>query len=726
MKFQAVIRLLVTFVLVLSVRPVISADTGERIIGFSVKESAKQRAFEKQVFSLIQPTGNREILRRLASEPNMAGTPGDRRNAEFVRDFLEKNGLESKIVEFHVLLPYPIRVEATILGTPDIVIRPGESGVDIDPDTQNSGGYPAFNAFSPSGDVTGNVVFANFGRSEDYATLADMNVDIRRKIVLVRYGNLFRGSKVFEAEKRKAAAVILYSDPADDGYMRGDIYPKGPMRPADALQRGSILYIFNQAGDPLTPGEPALRHAKRLDPADAGLPKIPAMPISYGDAQKIFQRLDGPEVPDGWQGGLPLRYHVSGGLKVRVHVEMDYKIRPIWNTIGTLKGTVEPDHWVIVGCHRDSWVYGAHDPHTGNAVQMEMIRAVSAAAGTLGGLRRSILVATWDAEEFGVIGSVEWVELMRKELSAKTVAYMNADGMIGGSRFRASATPTLRPVFQQALAEVTGTGALSLLDEWRAGHIRSHQPAEAYPFGSFGGGSDHIGFLQHIGAPCLSAGFGGRGGVYHSSYDTFRFMDTFADPGFKSHAAGSRVMAAILTRLANAEVLPYTPSEWAQDLNQHFENAAESGNTILRDEMPGLRSMIAEIEKTGLNLESRIGSLLDLDQIPETLLEKLNNTLIRLERSFVDEQGLPGQPWNRNLLTATNRDNGYGAVTLPGLHKSLENPEQFRIELEKLKRALRLYRQNITEALDLVKHYLDRSGSFPNQPGGHPNNINRN
>jgi len=705
MKNPSVVRYLIILIALLCAGPTSASGSEDRLLGFSAGSSARQRAFEKRVFSLIRPSGNREILKRLSSEPNMAGTPGDRRNAEYVRDFFTENGLESKIYEFHVLLPFPNKVEAEILGEEKIVIRPGEKGTDVDPDSQNTGGFPGFNGFSPSGDVTAEVVFAHFGRAEDYEILDDLGVEVAGKIVLVRYGRLFRGSKVYEAEKRGAAAVILYTDPADDGFRRGEVYPKGPWRPADALQRGSILYIFNQAGDPLTPGEPALENAARLDPSRAGLPRLPTMPVSSGDAEKILSRLSGPETPEDWQGGLPLRYRAGGELRMRVQVEMDYRIRPIWNTVGILKGTVQPDHWVIVGCHRDAWVYGANDPHTGNAVQMEMIRAVAAAARDGDGPRRSLMVATWDAEEFGVIGSVEWVELMREELSASTVAYMNADAMIGGSRFHASATPTLRPVFRQVLADVEGTGGVSLLEEWRAGRIRNNQPADDYPFGSFGGGSDHIGFLQHIGAPCLSAGFGGGGGVYHSSYDTFHYMATFADPEFENHAAGSRVMAAILTRLANAEVLPYAPSEWARDLGHFFEAEARLGNEILKKDMPGLRRLIRSIEESGKALEKRIQDRLEAGSIPKERSRKLNDVLIRLERAFVDAKGLPGRPWNRNLLTATSPENGYGAVALPGLTWTRDDPKRFREEWERLEQALRRYAATIRDALDLTADF---------------------
>lgn len=674
----------------------------ESIIGYSADAAKSQRALEGRIVATVEAASARSYLQVLSHELNMAGTPGDRRNADYVRSELAKLGFEARLVPYHVYLPWPKKSEITIEGSDPVVIRPGEKGIAADPFTQQPHEFPPFSAFSPSGKVSGEVVFVNFGTPEDYDTLATLGVDVRGKIVLCRYGRLFRGSKAWEAEKRGAAAMILYSDPADDGFFRGDVYPKGPMRPGDAIQRGSIYYMFATPGDPLTPMEPAHKEAKRIDPAGAGLPKIPTMPIGYDDAARILSRIGGASVPQSWQGALPFRYHVGPGpVRLTVDIEVEYAVREIWDVMGILRGTTEPDAWVIVGAHRDSWVRGAQDPHSGGAVMLEAARALATAAKESGGLRRSIVVCSWDAEEFGVIGSVEWVEDFRDELAQKAVLYMNADAIISGRSFGASATPTLRPAFRQVLAEVSGPDNVALLDSWREQRRRSGQQVGDFSFGSFGGGSDHIGFLLHLGIPCVSAGFGGPSGIYHSVYDSFHWMENFGDPGLLSHAAGARLMGVLLVRVANAEVIPYMPSEYAADLRDWIATLAKHDAPTAAALAP-LTPIVDSIEEIGRDYEDRLDRALAEGKLDTAARARLNTILIALERSFTDAAGIEGRAWNRNLLYATALDNGYGQEIFPGLRGALNSPERLAREVERLRAALIRYRNGVSGALHLV------------------------
>jgi N-acetylated-alpha-linked acidic dipeptidase len=669
------------------------------IIGFSPIASKKQREFESLASSLVKPENCREILHRLASEPNVAGTPGDRRNAEYIRDFLRNLGLETEIFEYQVYMSHAKRVELVINGERPEVIKPGERGVAEDPQSGNAGDMPPYIGYSPAAEAAGKVIYANYGLEDDFEALAEMGIDVKGAIILARYGRAYRGNKIYEAQHRGAAAMILFSDPAEDGYTRGDPYPVGPMRPGDAPQRGSVNFMFKQPGDTLTPLEPALPETKRIKPEEADIPTIPAIPLGYDDALKILQRLGGPEVPQGWQGGLPLRYHVGPGpIDVKLVVEMDNGIRPIWDVIGVLPGTEEPDQWVLIGCHRDAWVYGAMDPHSGNAAMLEAVRAIVEAAQELGGPRRSIVVCSWDAEEFGMVGSVEWVEHFRDELREKAVVYFNTDSMITGPTFGASCTPTLRPMMHQVIDDCDYPDGSSLLQHWRErlGTSESGEPREP-SFGLFGGGSDHTGFLHHVGVPCAGSGFGGRQGVYHSAYDTIRWVEKFGDPDYSCHAAGARLLAVQLTRLANAQVLPFSPSEYAVELRSYLSELEKLDVKAGKRGRERLMDLVTQIEGMGSAFDQEIGLFLRSGDLSgkQELLRSINGPLLRLERAFIDEDGIPRRPWYRHLLYAPDLSNGYGMLVLPGLRENLGDEQIFEAQLEKLAAAVARYRDTV-------------------------------
>jgi N-acetylated-alpha-linked acidic dipeptidase len=660
----------------------LSAFAQDSMLGYSATSAEKQVRFETAARETVDPKSNRTILGNLADEANMAGTPGDWRNAEYVREFLAGIGFESQHYPYTVYLPYPISAKIT-LPAENIIIIPGEKGAEGDKYGVAGENIP-FNSFSPSGSAEAEVIYANYALPADFVKLTELGVDVKDKVIIARYGRTFRGSKAWEAEKAGAAALILYSDPADDGYFRGDVYPQGSMRPADAVQRGSIYYMFNTPGDPLTPLVPALKDAERLDPAEAGLPKIPTMPISYGDAQKILKRMDGPSVPQAWQGALPFRYHLGSTFRAKVEIENDFQMREIWDTIGMLRGSELPDEWVIVGAHRDSWVYGANDPNSGGAVILEAARVIAETSKKYGNPRRSILIGSWDAEEFGIIGSTEWVEQMREELGAKAVTYINADGIISGSNFGASASPVLRPFYQQILEVVEHPDGQTLFDWW---NNKQKEKTDTYKFGGFGGGSDHVGFLLHIGIPCMGGGFGGPSGVYHSTYDNLDWMDKFGDPGSFNSAAASRLYATLLSRLANADVLPYSPTMTAVELKRLIEKFSENDVKLSAETISSWLETVEEIAITAKSVEGKLAAFTELSTEARASIDKL---FIASERSFMVKGGVLGRPWNNNVLYAVSRVNGYGQVVFPGLAEAV-SAEEIAVAESQISQALNNY-----------------------------------
>lgn len=674
-------------------------EESERIYGFSKENTIKQKKFEARINTIVNPEQNRTILRHLSSRVNYAGSPGDRLNAEYYRDYLKNLGFKTKIYSYFVYLPYPERSQVFIKGDQPLTLVPGEVGVAQDPMSKKAKITP-YNAYSPSGKVTGKVVYCNYARPEDFDFLEQQGIDIKGKIVMARYGSLFRGSKVYQAEIRGAAGIILYSDPIDDGYFVGDVYPKGPMRPADAIQRGSIYYMFTHPGDPLTPMKPALQFAPRIKPENAGLPAIPSIPLGYGQAAEILKRMKGGEVPRHWQGALPFKYHFgSQDLEVTIDVKNDYQIREIWDVIGILEGTQNPDQWVMVGCHRDAWVAGTADPHSGNSVILEAARAISEASRESGGLKRSIVVCSWDAEEFGVMGSIEWVEEMQDTLKDKAVLYMNADAIVSGANFGAAALPTARPAFQQVISEVKNPEGMNYFQAWKNQDKKERGGLRFYPFSSMGGGgSDHTGFIHHVGIPCISAGSWGRSGVHHSSYDTMYWMETFGDPHFLHHAAISRLMAVVLSRFANADVLPLAPSQYAVELQKFHQNLIESVPPRYKIHLEEMEMLYQEIAEKGGELESRIAKALGEGNLKPQQCLALDKALNSLERSFISPEGLPGRPWNMNLLYSPNIENGYGMVTFPGLMSTIDKEDKFIIEVERFKKCLNIYLEAINRA----------------------------
>jgi N-acetylated-alpha-linked acidic dipeptidase len=503
---------------------------------FGYKSFADQAKTDQTFLAVPDPKLAGEALKILTAEPHIAASPEDHKTAEYVASKFKAAGLDTKIIEYKawINMPLSVKVQAWDSTGKLLMTGPVPEHVDGNEPFQNDPRVtPAFSGSSPSADVTAEVVYANYCRPEDYDKLASLGIDVKGKIVICRYGGNFRGVKVYIAQQRQALGVLIYSDPADDGYFRGDMYPHGPYRPATAVQRGAVQYLFKYPGDALTPGiasRPDLPADQRIKPEDApNLPKIPSEPLSYHDAAPILEALSGPDAPREWQGALPFTYHVGPGAKVHLLLKMDYQYRTIWDVEGSVPGTDFPDEWVVAGNHRDAWVYGAVDPNSGTAAMLEAVHGVGVLLQQGWKPKRRIVFCSWDAEEEGLIGSTEWAEDHADPL-AHAVAYFNTDVGVAGPNFDASAVPSLKEFVRTVTKQVPSPKGGSVYDVWRKNQAdeaaHRHGPAEDHAardnaaigndvrIGDLGSGSDFTPFIQHLGVPSTDVGSGGPYGVY--------------------------------------------------------------------------------------------------------------------------------------------------------------------------------------------------------------------
>jgi N-acetylated-alpha-linked acidic dipeptidase len=528
------------------------------------------------------------------------------------------------------------------------------------------------NGYSGQGDVTGEIVYVNYGLIEDYAQLDSLGVSVRGKIAVARYGRSFRGIKAREAEKHGAVALLIYSDPQDDGYVRGDVYPNGPMRNRDGVQRGSVM---NGAGDPATPGYGSKSGAPRVAESRMDIPHIPVVPISYGNAGELLDELRGRDVPQGWQGGLPFRYHVGPGpVRARVRVTDDRATsgtKPIYDTFGIVRGSERPDELVIVGGHRDAWGPGTADNVSGTVSVLEAARAVAEAVKAGHRPKRTIMFATWDAEEWGLIGSSEYVEDDSLRLMRGGVAYFNQDVAAQGVRFGGGGSPSMRPALRDVARQVPDpNGKGSVYAEWRRASAVADTAEPA--MGDPGGGSDFAGFYNHLGVPIAEWGFGGAGGVYHSQYDDFAWMSRFGDTSFAYHAAAARIAAAMVLRFANAEILPYDYVEFARTM-QRYLPALDRALAAKRWSASSiaLRDAIAAMEAEAVTFTAARDRVLAGGAPVPDRLAAANAALLGVERALVRPEGLRTRPWYRNLIYVADVDNGYANMVFPSVNEAL-------------------------------------------------------
>jgi N-acetylated-alpha-linked acidic dipeptidase len=664
-----------------------AAPAPAAITGFAPSRVAGERQLEQKLRAIPDAAHAEANLRRLTSEPHLAGTDASRRVAEWLRDQYRSYGFDADIVVYSAWLPMPREVSLELTKPVAKKLATPEPAVDVDKDSADKRIVTAFNRYSPSGEVTAPVVYVNYGMLDDYRTLANAGISVEGKIVLARYGKGYRGVKAMLAQEHKAAALIIYSDPKDDGAVQGEPFPNGPWRPLTAIQRGSIIYTQIYPGDPLTPGTAATAGAKRLDPADAkNLPRIPTMPISAQDAAVILSNLGGDEVPADWQGALPGNYHFGpGDAEAHIKLVMDYQLRPLYDVVAKLRGA-SPDEWVVLGNHHDAWVYGAADPGSGTASMLETARALGQLARTGWKPRRTIVMCHWDGEEPGLIGSTEWVEANRAELQAKAVAYVNTDVGVTGPNFGAGSTPSLKDLIRDATREVEdpATGQ-TVYDAWLAhgreaksdvpGTARQAAVADSTgkaPIDAIGSGSDYSAFYDNAGIPSLDLGFNGPYGVYHSAYDDFFWMKNFGDPKFAYHAALAKIIGVITLRLDEADIEPFDYRAYALEL-EHLTTDRIRRATKDEDEQ-SLEPALDGVAKLSISANNAAHALESISSAPldPARAAQINHALTAVEQAFLVPDGLAGRPWFKHPLYAPGTYTGYAAVALPGVTEALD------------------------------------------------------
>jgi N-acetylated-alpha-linked acidic dipeptidase len=652
--------------------PFLATPAGaQSMTGYTTANATAQRAAESAAIARPDTVRIGALARALADRPHVAGTAAQARTRDLVIAAMKEAGLETEVREYEVWLPHTVEYGVWRITPSPRKLDLREGSTPSDPTTVAHVEYPTVNGYSGTGDATGEVVYVNYGLIEDYAQLDSMGVSVKGKIAVARYGRSFRGIKAREAEKRGALALLMYSDPADDGYVRGEVYPEGPYRNDRGVQRGSVM---NGAGDPSTPGYPSLAGAKRVPLDSMPVPRIPVLPLSYGNAVELLRDVRGASIPQSWQGGLAFRYHVGPGpVRVRVLVKSDTAtaaIKRIWNTFGIIRGSEFPDEVIVIGGHRDAWSPGAVDNVSGTTSVVESARAIAEQLRAGWRPRRTLLFATWDAEEWGLVGSSEYVEDDSLRLMRGGVAYLNQDVSASGPSFGGGGTPTLRSVLRDVVKSVPHpAGGGSVYDAWRASSrvAAGEEPAMGDP----GGGSDFAGFYNHLGIPHSDWGFGGGNGIYHSNYDTYTFMERFGDPGYRYHAAAARIATAMMMRLANADILPYDYVEFARTMRRYL---APIDRNLAAKGWPGssapLAAAIDRMERAALAFGTMRDEALRTG-IPAARQQATNAALLRVERAMTRPEGLRTRPWYRNLIYVADVDNGYSNMVFPSVNEAI-------------------------------------------------------
>jgi len=678
---------------------------------FGFRNAISEAAIEKQFLAVPDAGRAEEHLRELTKAPHMAGTIEDKATADYVASKFREAGLETEIVEYKVWINYPSEIAVDMTAPSGVAMHgPAREHVSTDPYQDDPRIVLPFNGMSPSGEVEADVIYANYGTPEDFEKLEKLKVDVRGKIVVVRYGQNFRGVKVFLAQEHGAAGVIISSDPADDGWRRGDKYPDGPWRPDSGVQRGSIGYMFEFPGDPTTPGVasiPSLAASQRIQPnQSAQMPKIPVTPLSYQDIWPALEHLSGPASPREWQGSLPFTYHVGPGpSRLKVSLKQDYQFRTLWDVIGRVKGSEMPEEWVVVGNHRDAWVYGAVDPNSGTAAMLEAVHGIGELLKSGWKPKRTLVFGSWDGEEEGLMGSTEWVEQHEAELR-NAPAYFNVDVAVSGMKFGASAVPSLKQFLRDITKVVPSPKGGTVYEAWQKalqpeGSLASQSPTEAIgdsrrrpaaqtksdvPVGDLGSGSDYTAFLQHLGIPSTDVSSTGPYGVYHSAFDNFAWFKKFGDPDFLYEQQMARVLGLEAVRMADADVLPYDYEEYGKEIAAYLDTARKRSHDKFGEHALDFDAVNAAAR----HFESAGAKILAKQKNPPADASRLNQVLIAAERALLVPQGLPHRPWYRHAIYAPGEYTGYAAVVIPGVNEALDksDSERARQQLATLTAAL--------------------------------------
>jgi N-acetylated-alpha-linked acidic dipeptidase len=674
---------------------------------FGFKDPAKQHTLEKQFDVKLSRDNLRTWMKRMTARPHHLGSAFGRENAEFIASLFQSWGYDTTIERFDVLFPTPKTRVVELIAPQRYTAKLAEPALKEDATSnQIDEILPPYNAYSIDGDVTGDLVYVNYGVPKDYEVLAQNGVDVKGKIVLARYGGSWRGIKPKVAAEQGALGCIIYSDPRDDGYFEGDVYPGGAYRSEHSAQRGSVADMPVYSGDPLTPGVGATKDAKRLDRGAATtLTKIPVLPISYADALPLLRNLGGPRVPEEWRGALPLTYHMGPGpARVHLKVEFDWKLEPAYDVIARLEGADLADQWIIRGNHHDAWVHGANDPVSGMVALMEEARAVGLLAKSGWRPRRTLIYAAWDGEEQGLLGSTEWVETHLGELREHAVAYINSDSNDRGF-LEAAGSHTLERFVTEVARDVEDPQRnVPVLERWRARQLVEADDAderkkirdrELIELRALGSGSDFTPFLQHAGIASLNISYGGEGeyGVYHSAYDSFDHYTRFADPTFEYGVVQAKTTGRLMLRLANADFLPFETSTLASTASKYLDEVtklAEKTRAEIDERNRQLRERTMEIaadpKKPFVAPPAHPGAPF-LEFAPlRNALERLQKAAaaydrsdsrddriaMRLERALTRDEGLPQRPWYRHHIYAPGLYTGYGVKTFPAVREAIE------------------------------------------------------
>ncbi len=688
-----------------------------------------QAALERNFDALIRPTDLRDWMKLLASQPNHVGSPHDKSNAEQILTWFKEWGWDAHIETFWVLYPTPISETLETVGPQPFKATlqeppiPGDSSA-----TATDPALPAYVEYQGDGDVTAGLVYVNYGMQDDYKTLERLGIAVKGKVVIARYGGGWRGLKLKLAQDHGAMGCIIYSDPADDGYSVDETYPNGPMRPPRGVQRGSVQDMMLYPGDPLTPGVGATKDAKRLKISEAAtIMKIPALPISYADAQVLLEALGGPVAPRAWRGSLPITYHVGPGpAVVHLAVKSDWSLKPIYDVIATIKGSTYPDQWVVRGNHHDGWVFGASDPLSGQVALLAEAKAIGGLAKQGWRPKRTLVYTSWDAEEPMLLGSTEWAETHAIELKKKAVLYVNSDTNgrgfleVGGSHdfqhlVNGVATDVIDPETGVSIGQrLRAKMRIAALAPDAKEHVKAEARIAAdagkdFPIEALGSGSDYSAFLQHLGVPALDLGFGEEGdsgGVYHSRYDTFEHHSRWVDPGFVYDALLAKTVGRLVLRVADADVPVQNATGFADTVADYLDQVkkladderaeAETQAKLLRDRsfqlaadptkssgLPAALDRVPPVNFAPLELAvhrlKRSAKAYD-DALAKNArglsgarLARLQALMLYIDQTLAPDVGLPGRSWYKNLIYAPGRFTGYGAKTLPGVREAIED-----------------------------------------------------
>jgi N-acetylated-alpha-linked acidic dipeptidase len=653
------------------------------ISGFTAAGTAGELKLENQYKASISTERIRDYHRYFTSVPHPAGTKADYEVAQYIAEEWKKQGLEDVVIrQYDVLGTRPVSTSLEMVEPKKYTAVLREQPYEVDPDTKNPEVSSAWIGFSSSGEVTAPVVYAHSGNPEDYELLKQHGIDVKGKIVLVRYSNpySYRGFKALTAQRMGAAALLIYSDPAEDGYKKGKVFPDGPWGPESHIQRGAITYDFMVPGDPLTPGWASLPGAKRIAESEAvSLPHIIALPLSWHDAKPLLENMDGAVAPNDWQGGLPITYRLTGSVVAHLKVEMDNSTQPYYVVEARIKGSQYPDEWVLMGNHHDAWVYGGVDPSSGTASMMEMTRALGALLKQGIRPKRTLVFGSWDGEEVGLTGSTEWGEQFSDELRSKLVAYLNVDSSAAGPNFEGGASGSLAPFLVETSRSIADPGGGSLHDAWLKSTATERKKAHnSQPVNDanvvntrIGSGSDHTVFLNFLGRPVITLEFDGPYGVYHSVYDDFYWMNHFGDPGYKYHATMSQLWGVTALRLAQADVLPLDYRFYGATVGQFLDELAKNKKyDAAKLSLTAAHNAARELETASARAEGVIGPALAPGKLSSAQAASINQLLMKGEANFILPEGIPGRPWFKHILYSSRYT--YAHLELPAITEAVE------------------------------------------------------